>query len=134
MFFGRQEFYHWTTKAYKTFAFWKTSLRKWKASHTLGENICNSYQRKDLYSEHIQLNKKTNNPMQYWAKEDTLWPIGTWIDGQKNWKVMIIQIEKKIFFHSFFFFFWLRCARGSWDLSSPTRDWTQALGSESTES
>ena len=38
----------------------------------------------------------------------------------------------------FFFFFWSRglccMACGMWDLSSPTRDWTQALGRENTES
>ena len=31
-------------------------------------------------------------------------------------------------------FFFLAVPRGSWNLSSPTRDGTQALGSESTES
>ena len=34
---------------------------------------------------------------------------------------------------SFFFFFFLAAPHGLWDLSSPTRDYTQVHGSESTE-
>ena len=32
------------------------------------------------------------------------------------------------------FFFFLAAPHGLWDLSSPTRDWTQALGIDSAES
>ena len=65
--------------------------------------------------------------------------------NETNWSFSLIKllddynnpenaINNIIFKGSSFFFFLLAMLHGLWDLSSPTRDWTQALGSESMES
>ena len=53
-------------------------------------------------------------------------------EPSKSWMLFLHLLM--ISFLSFFFFFGCATRRSLWGLSSLTRDWTQALGSENTES